>query len=187
MAEYIRRRKSKKILVKNVAIGGDAPIPVQSMTNTPIEDTAGTIAQINRLGAAGADIVRLALRSEKGVEPLKEIIRAVDLPLVADIHFDYRLAMAAIDAGISKVRINPGNIGENWKVREVVRAAEERNVPIRIGVNGGSINRKKYSHPTPEALVDSAMENIRILKDLNYTNIAVSIESSDVFSTTKQI
>lgn len=183
MNEYIRRRKSRQIQAGRLAIGGNAAVSVQSMTNIPIDDTERTIAQIKQLESLGADMVRLALRNEKGVEPLKKIIKSADIPLVADIHFDYRLAVAAIDAGISKVRINPGNIGESWKVEEVIKAARERSIPIRIGVNGGSINRKKYSHPTPEALVDSALENIRILEDHNYTNIAVSIKSSDIFAT----
>ncbi|HOP64447.1 MAG TPA: flavodoxin-dependent (E)-4-hydroxy-3-methylbut-2-enyl-diphosphate synthase [Spirochaetota bacterium] len=183
MSEHITRRESKKIRAGSLSIGGDAPVSVQSMTNIHIEDTERTIAQINRLESLGADIVRLAVRNEKGIGPLKEIIKSVNIPLVADIHFDYRLAVEAIKAGISKVRINPGNIGENWKVEEVIKAARDRNIPIRVGVNGGSINRKKYTHPTPDALVDSALENIRILEDHNYTNIVVSIKSSDIFST----
>lgn len=183
MNEYIKRRESSKIHAGKLSIGGGSPVSVQSMTNIPIEDTDRTIAQINQLKSLGADMVRLAIRNEKGIEPLKKIIKSVNIPLVADIHFDYRLAVAAIESGISKIRINPGNIGETWKVEEVVIAAQDRNTPIRIGVNGGSINRKKYSHPTPEALVDSALENIRILEDLNYTNIAVSIKSSDIFAT----
>lgn len=183
MNDHIKRRISRQISAGQLSIGGGAPVSVQSMTNVPIEDTERTIAQIKRLESLGADMVRLAVRNEKGIEPLKKIIKSAGIPLVADIHFDYRLAIAAIDAGISKVRINPGNIGESWKVEEVIKAAKERNIPLRIGVNGGSINRKKYSHPTPEALVDSALENIRILEDHNYTNIAVSIKSSDIFAT----
>lgn len=183
MNDYIRRRVSRKIQAGTLSIGGNSPVSVQSMTNIPIEDSERTIAQIKSLESIGADMVRLAIRNEKGIEPLKKIIKSVNIPLVADIHFDYRLAVAAIDAGISKVRINPGNIGDEWKVKEVIKAARERNIPIRIGVNGGSINRKKYSHPTPEALVDSALENIRILEDNDYTNIAVSIKSSDIFAT----
>lgn len=183
MNDYIRRRVSRKIQAGTLSIGGNSPVSVQSMTNIPIEDSERTIAQIKSLESIGADMVRLAIRNEKGIEPLKKIIKSVNIPLVADIHFDYRLAVAAIDAGISKVRINPGNIGDEWKVKEVIKAARERNTPIRIGVNGGSINRKKYSHPTPEALVDSALENIRILEDNDYTNIAVSIKSSDIFAT----
>ncbi len=183
MNNYIKRRKSEKIQAGELSIGGDSPVSVQSMTNIPLDETERTIAQIKQLQSLGADMVRLAVRNEKGIDSLKKIIQSVNIPLVADIHFDYRLAVAAIDAGISKVRLNPGNIGESWKVKEVIKAARERNIPIRIGVNGGSINRKKYSHPTPEALVDSALEHIQILEDLDYTNIAVSIKSTDIFAT----
>jgi len=177
------RRKSREIQAGALTIGGDSPISVQSMTNIPIDNIKGTIKQINALENAGADIVRLAVLNEKALPCFKKIAAAVTIPLVADIHFDYRLAIGAIDAGASKVRINPGNIGEAWKVREVVKAASDMGVPIRIGVNGGSINRKKYSHATPEALVDSAIENILILEENNYQDIAVSIKSSDIFHT----
>ncbi|HNX25698.1 MAG TPA: flavodoxin-dependent (E)-4-hydroxy-3-methylbut-2-enyl-diphosphate synthase, partial [Spirochaetota bacterium] len=146
MNDYIKRRKTRKVQVGNISIGGDSPIVVQSMTNIPIEDVNRNIAQIENLKKNGAEIVRLAIRNEKGIEPLTKIIKASPIPLVADIHFDYKLALAAIDAGISKIRINPGNIGDEYKVKEVVKAASANNIPIRIGVNGGSINRKKYSH-----------------------------------------
>lgn len=179
----INRRNTKQIKAGTLIIGGNAPISVQSMTNLPIDDTQGTIRQIKALENAGADIVRLAVLNEMAVPCFQKIADAVKVPLVADIHFDYRLAIAAIDAGASKVRINPGNIGDAWKVKEVIKAASEKNIPIRIGVNGGSINRKKYSHVTPEALVDSAMENIEILEENNFTNMAVSIKSSDIFHT----
>ncbi len=183
MNSYIKRKKTRKVQIGNLSIGGDSPIIVQSMTNIPIEDVERNISQITNLKKNGAEIVRLAIRNEKGIEPLAKIIKASPIPLVADIHFDYRLAIAAIDAGISKIRINPGNIGDENRVREVVRAASANNVPIRIGVNGGSINRRKYSHVTPESLVDSAMENIKILEDNNFSNIVVSIKCSDVFDT----
>ena len=183
MNSYIKRKISRKIIVGNVSIGGGSPIVVQSMTNLPIEDVELNLAQIENLKNNGAEIVRLAIRNEKGIEPLSKIIKKSPIPLVADIHFDHKLAIAAIDAGISKIRINPGNIGDENKVKEVVRAASANNIPIRIGVNGGSINRKKYSHVTPESLVDSAMENIRILEDNNFNNIAVSIKCSDIFHT----
>lgn len=183
MNSYIKRKTTRKIQVGNISIGGDSPIVVQSMTNIPIEDVNRNITQIENLKKNGAEIVRLAIRNEKGIEPLRRIIKASPLPLVADIHFDYKLALAAIDAGISKIRINPGNIGDENKVKEVVRAASAGNIPIRIGVNGGSINRKKYSHVTPESLVDSAMENIKILEDNNFSDIAVSIKCSDIFDT----
>lgn len=182
MSQY-NRKNTGKIKAGSLYIGGDAPISVQSMTNLPIDNTEGTIGQIKALENAGADIVRLAVLNEKAIPSFKKIADSVTLPLVADIHFDYRLAIAAIDAGASKVRINPGNIGEAWKVKEVIKAASERKIPIRIGVNGGSINRKKYSHVTPEALVDSAMENILILEENNFTDMAVSIKSSDIFHT----
>ena len=183
MNKYINRKETKKIKVGNIFIGGDSKIILQSMTNIPIENINETLAQIENMKKHGAELVRLAIRNEDGIKPLSEIIKLSPLPLVADIHFDYRLAIAAIDAGISKIRINPGNIGDEKRVREVVKAASEHNVPIRIGVNGGSINKKKYPHVTPESLVDSAMENISILEDNNFDNIIVSIKCSDIFTT----
>lgn len=179
----ISRNQTRQVKAGTLPIGGGTPVSLQSMTNIPIEDTESTIRQINELQSCGADIVRLALRKEEFAEQFSTIARSVNMPLVADIHFDYRIALAAIDAGAAKIRINPGNIGEEWKVREVVAAAKANGVPIRIGVNGGSINRRKYSHPTPEALVDSAMENITILEDAGFEDIVVSIKSSDIFST----
>jgi len=179
----MNRKQTRQIKAGNLLIGGDAPVSVQSMTNLPIDDTEGTIRQIKALENAGADIVRLAVLNEDAIPFFRQIADSVTIPLVADIHFDYRLAIKAIDSGASKVRINPGNIGEAWKVREVIKAASEKNIPIRIGVNGGSINRKKYSHVSPEALVDSAMENIQILEENNFTDMAVSIKSSDIFHT----
>ncbi len=177
------RKKTREIKAGSLTIGGDSPVSVQSMTSIPIDNIEETIGQITALESAGADIVRLAVLNDKALPCFKKIAESVKIPLVADIHFDYRLAIGAIDAGASKVRINPGNIGEAWKVREVVKAADDRGVPIRIGVNGGSINRKKYSHVTPEALVDSAMENINILEENNFTDIVISIKSSDIFHT----
>lgn len=179
----INRNSTRQVKAGSLRIGGGAAVSLQSMTNLPIEDTAGTIRQINELQGCGADMVRLAMRKEEYAEQFSVIAGAVNIPLVADIHFDYRIAIAAINAGAAKIRINPGNIGEEWKVREVVAAAKANAVPIRIGVNGGSINRKKYSHPTPEALVDSAMENITILEDSGFEDIVISIKSSDIFST----
>ncbi len=183
MDSYIKRRDTKRVMVKDVPIGDGSPIVVQSMTNLPIEDVNRNLAQINQLKENGAQIVRLAVRNERAVEPLAKIIKGSPIPLVADIHFDHRLAIAAIDAGIAKIRINPGNIGDEGKVKEVVRAASSNGVPIRIGVNGGSINRKKYSHVTPESLVDSAMENITILEENNFSDIVISIKCSDIFHT----
>lgn len=183
MNSYIKRKITRKIQVGNLSIGGDSPLIIQSMTNIPIEDVNRNLAQIENLKKNGAQIVRLAIRNEKGIEPLSRIIKESTIPLVADIHFDYKLAIASIDAGISKIRINPGNIGDEKKVKEVVRAASANNIPIRIGVNGGSINRKKYSHVSPESLVDSAMENIQILENNNFNNIVISIKCSDIFHT----
>ncbi|MCL1864741.1 MAG: flavodoxin-dependent (E)-4-hydroxy-3-methylbut-2-enyl-diphosphate synthase [Spirochaetes bacterium] len=183
MNKYINRKKTNKVNVGNISIGGDSKIVLQSMTNIPVENVKENLLQIENLKKHGAELVRLAVRNENGIKPLSEIIKLSPIPLVADIHFDHRLAIAAINAGISKIRINPGNIGDEKKVREVVKAASEHNVPIRIGVNGGSINKKKYHHVTPESLVDSAMENILILEDNNFDNIVVSIKCSDIFTT----
>jgi len=183
MNNYINRKKTKKIKIGNISIGGDSEIILQSMTNIPIENINENLLQIETLKKHGAALVRLAVRNINSIKPLSEIIKLSPVPLVADIHFDYKLAIAAIDAGIAKIRINPGNIGDEKKVKEVVRAASEHNVPIRIGVNGGSINKKKYPHVTPESLVDSAMENILILEDNNFDDIIVSIKCSDIFAT----
>jgi len=174
------RKKTKQVIAGDLKIGKDAPVSVQSMTNKPIEDVKATINQINELKEAGAELVRLAVRDESSVLYLKTIIDSTDIPLCADIHFNYKIAIESIKAGINKIRINPGNIGDTRKVKEVIKAAKEYNVPIRIGVNGGSINRKKYSSVTPESLVDSAMEHIKILEDNNFFNTVVSIKSSEM-------
>ncbi len=179
----ITRKNTRQVKAGSLLIGGGAPVSLQSMTNIPVEDAGANIRQIHELEACGVDMVRLAIRTEKSAVSLRTIASEVKIPLVADIHFDYRIAVAAIDAGAAKVRINPGNIGEEWKVREVVAAAKLNGVPIRIGVNGGSINRKKYSHVTAESLVDSALDNIRVLEDSGFEDIVVSIKSSDIFST----
>ncbi len=178
-----KRRETRRIQAGGLPIGGGAPISIQSMTSIPVEDEKGTIGQIGRLAAEGAGLVRVAVRNLDSIPHLKTVIREAGLPLSADIHFDYRLAIAAIEAGISKVRINPGNIGGAERVREVVRAAKERGVPIRIGVNGGSVDRKKYPEVTPESLVESALEHVRILEENDFHDIAVSIKSSDIFQT----
>ncbi len=178
-----KRRETRLIRAGSLPIGGGAPVSLQSMTSIPVEDEKGTIEQIGRLAAEGADLVRIAVRNLDSIPHLRTVIREVTLPLSADIHFDYRLAIAAIEAGISKVRINPGNIGGADRVREVVRAARERGVPIRIGVNGGSVDRKKYPEVTPESLVESALEHVRILEENDFHDIAVSIKSSDIFQT----
>lgn len=179
----MQRRATTQINAGGLLIGGAAPVSVQSMTSRPIDDIEGTVAQINALASRGASLVRLALLTVDSVEPLKKILQRVSVPLCADIHFDYRIALAALEAGVHKIRINPGNIGSAERTREVVRAAQERHVPIRIGVNGGSIDKKKYPAPTPEALVDSAMGHVMILEDLGFHDIAVSIKASDVRAT----
>ncbi len=177
------RRKTRAVKVGNTGIGGSYPVSIQSMTNLPLADVQGTIDQINRLEKSGADIVRLAIRDEDSVKYLKRIIDSVSVPLVGDIHFNHRIAIKSIEAGISKIRLNPGNIGAAGRVRDVVKAALDHDVPIRIGVNGGSINRKKFSLVNPENLVASAAYHIKILEDCNFNNIVVSIKSSDLHQT----
>ena len=177
---YRPRNNTRQIKVKDLLIGGGAPVSVQSMTNVPLSDVPATVAQIERLAEKGAALVRCAVRTVDEVSCLKEVLACVTVPVCADIHFDYRIALGAIRAGVHKVRINPGNIGSEDRVREVVAAARDAGVPIRIGVNGGSIDRKKFSAPTPDALVDSAMGHVRILENLNFYNIAISIKSSNL-------
>lgn len=177
------RKKTKEVKIGNFIIGGDNPIAVQSMTNIPAENVMKNIDQINQLAEIGADLVRLAVKTVDEAQYLPEIIKNVNIPLCADIHFDYRIALKAIDSGISKIRINPGNIGDEKRTIEVVKAASLAKVPIRIGVNGGSIDKKKYPEVTSDALVDSAMKHVHILEDLNFEDIVVSIKSSDVFQT----
>jgi len=177
------RRATRPVRVRDLVIGGDSPVSIQSMTCLPLEDVAGTIAQIERLRAEGADLVRLAVRNEDSVRHLREVRRAVDMPLSADVHFSHRVAIAAIEAGIDKIRINPGNIGDEAAVRDVVRAAAERGVPIRVGVNAGSLDKRKYPIPDPESLVDSAADHLRILEEKGFSDIVVSIKSSDIFQT----
>jgi len=177
------RRKTKAVMVGKVQIGGDAPVAVQSMTKTDTTDVDGTIKQIEEMVAAGCEIVRIAVPDNDAAIALKEIRKRTDAPLVADIHFHYKLALMALDAGIDKLRLNPGNIGSIERIREVVRAAEARKVPIRIGVNGGSLEKdllKKYGTATPEAIVESGMRHIRILEDLGFTDTIISLKASDV-------
>jgi (E)-4-hydroxy-3-methylbut-2-enyl-diphosphate synthase len=180
-------RKSKAVKVKDIVIGGGAPVVVQSMTKTDTADVEGTVAQIEEMMRAGCEIVRLAVPDKDAAIALKEIRRRVpDVPLVADIHFHYKLALMALEAGIDKLRLNPGNIGAIERVREVVRAAQAQKVPIRIGVNGGSLEKdllKKYGTATPEAMVESAMRHISILEDLGFTDTIVSLKASDVHRT----
>ncbi len=179
----MERRKTRQIHIGTVAVGGDAPISVQSMTNTKTSDTEATVAQIRALAAAGCDIVRLAVPDMDAAENLGNIIRQVSVPLVADIHFDYRLAIEAIHQGISALRLNPGNIGGEDHVKAVVKEAKARGIPIRIGVNAGSLDKKlfdKYGGVTAEALVESALEHVRILEALDFHDMKISLKAHDV-------
>lgn len=180
----IIRRKSRQIMVGNVPVGGDAPITVQSMTNTPTTDVAATVAQIKSLEAVGADIVRVSVPTMDAAEAFREIKKQVNVPLVTDIHFDYRIALKVAEYGADCLRINPGNIGREDRVRSVVECARDNNIPIRIGVNGGSLEKdiqEKYTEPTPEALLESAMRHVDILDRLNFDQFKVSVKASDVF------
>ena len=180
----IKRRKSLQIKVGNVAVGGDAPISVQSMTNTETTDVVATVAQINAIAAAGADIVRVSVPSMDAAEAFREIRKQVQIPVVADIHFDYRIALKVADYGADCLRINPGNIGNVDRVQMVVDSARDHNIPIRIGVNGGSLEKdllEKYGEPTPEALVESAMRNVDYLDRFNFPYFKVSVKASDMF------
>ena len=183
MAESFTRKKTRQIHIGNIAIGGGAPISVQSMTNTKTTDTEATIAQIRALQAAGCDIVRLAVPDRAAAENLGNIIRKVDIPLVADIHFDYQLALTAIEQGIAALRLNPGNIGGAEHVRAVAAAAKARHIPIRIGVNAGSLDKAllaKYGKPTAEALVESALQHVRLLEAEDFHDIKISLKAHDV-------
>ncbi|WP_414728338.1 flavodoxin-dependent (E)-4-hydroxy-3-methylbut-2-enyl-diphosphate synthase, partial [Zhongshania aliphaticivorans] len=184
MASPIKRRVSRQIHIGNVAVGGDAPISVQSMTNTETCDVAATVAQIKRLEAACADIVRVSVPSMEAAEAFREIRKQVSVPLVADIHFDHKIAIKVAEYGVDCLRINPGNIGREDRVRAVIDAAKYHNIPIRIGVNAGSLEKelqRKYGEPTPEALVESAMRHIDILDKLDFQNFKLSVKASDVF------
>ena len=170
-------------MVRDIQIGGGAPVVVQSMTKTDTTDVDGTIKQIEEMVAAGCEIVRIAVPDPDAAVALKEIRKRTEVPLVADIHFHYKLALMALEAGIDKLRLNPGNIGSVDRVREVVRAAEAQKVPIRIGVNGGSLEKdllRKYGTATPEAMVESGMRHVRILEDLGFSDIIISLKASDV-------
>ena len=170
----------------DIPIGGDAPIAVQSMTNTDPRNIPSTVNQIRQLHEAGCEIIRLAIPDSESADAFRDIKVRVDPPLIADIHFDYRLAIAAIKAGADGLRINPGNIGSRKRVEKIIDEARTRDIPIRIGVNAGSLPKKileNYGHPTPEAMVDSAMEYIRLFEDLNFNNIKISMKSSNVLNT----
>ena len=184
----IKRRKTKKIKVGKVEVGGDSLISVQSMTNTLTTDVDATVKQINELDEAGVDIVRVSCPDQDSSLALKNISKNVNVPIVADIHFHYKRAIEAANSGANCLRINPGNIGSKTKIQEVLKAAKDNNCSIRIGVNAGSLEKsllEKYKEPCPEALVESAVNNIKFLEDENFFNFKVSVKSSDVFLTTK--
>ena len=180
----IQRKKTKKIKVGNVEIGGDAPISVQSMTNTLTTDVKATIDQIKGLEEVGADLVRVSCPDEESTIALKSIVKEVNIPIIADIHFHYKRAIEAAESGAACLRINPGNIGSESKVQEVIKAAKDNSCSIRIGVNAGSLERdllEKYGEPCPEAMVESASKHIRILEDNDFFNFKISCKASDVF------
>ncbi len=182
------RKKTSRIYVGSVPVGGGSPISVQSMTKTDTRDVKSTVRQIKSLAKAGCEIIRIAVPDLEAAKALGSIKKAVAMPVIADIHFDWRLALEAIQQGVDGLRINPGNIGAKWKVAEVVSAASDKHIPIRIGVNAGSLSKKlltKYGHPTPEALVESAEEHINILEQLNFREIEVSLKASNVLTTVK--
>lgn len=179
----MERKQTKEIHIGNKVIGGENPILIQSMTNTKTEDVKATVAQIQKLTAAGCDIIRCAVPTMEAAEALKEIKKEISIPLVADIHFDYRLAIAAMENGADKIRINPGNIGVAERVKAVVDAAKERNIPIRVGVNSGSLEKElveKYHGVTAEGIVESALDKVKLIEDMGYDNLVISIKSSDV-------
>ena len=181
---HIERRKSKKIKVGNISVGGDAPISVQTMTNTPTTDIDLTLDQIEKCVEAGADIIRVSCPDKNSTSALKQLVRLSPIPIVADIHFHYLRAIEAADAGAACLRINPGNIGQADKIKEVISAAKQNQSSIRIGVNAGSLEKNildKYGEPTPEALVDSALAHIQILKEHDFQDYKVSVKASDVF------
>ena len=184
----INRKKTKRIKVGNINVGGDSPISVQSMTNTLTTNVGETIKQINQLTEAGADIVRVSCPDKDSSLSLKKIIKEINVPIVADIHFHYKRAIEAAISGAQCLRINPGNIGSKERVREILKAARDYNCSIRIGINAGSLDKallEKYKEPCPEALVESAINNIKLLEDENFFNFKISVKSSDVFLTIK--
>lgn len=177
------RDQTKEIHIGNRVIGGGNPILIQSMTNTPTEDVKATVEQIHRLEAAGCEIIRCTVPTEEAAKALAEIKKEISIPLVADIHFDYRMAIAAMENGADKIRINPGNIGGEEKLRAVVDVAKERNIPIRVGVNSGSLEKQfieKYGHVTAEGIVESALDKVSMIEKAGYDNMVISIKSSDV-------
>lgn len=182
------RRITKEVQIGDRIIGGGRPVLIQSMTNTKTEDVAATVAQIQALTAAGCDIIRCAVPTMEAAEALTEIKKQIQIPLVADIHFDYKLAIAAMEHGADKIRINPGNIGAVERVKAVVDVAKERNIPIRVGVNSGSLEKnlvEKYHGVTAEGIVESALDKVKIIEDMGYDNLVISIKSSDVMMCVK--
>lgn len=182
----IKRRRSRRIYVGSVAVGDGAPVSVQSMTNTPTADVAATVAQIRSLEAVGADIVRVSCPDEESTKALKEIVKQVKTPIVSDIHFHYKRAIESAEAGAACLRINPGNIGSEDRVRDVIKAAKDYNCSMRIGVNGGSLDKhllEKYGEPCAEAMVESALEHAKILEDNDFFNFKISVKSSDTLMT----
>ena len=177
------RQKKREVKIGNVTIGGSNPIAVQTMLNVPVEDIEGNVAQAKRCEAAGCQILRVTCPSPADAKCIEAVKNAVNIPIVADIHFDYKAALACADVGVDKIRINPGNIGDNDRVKAVVQACQQKNIPIRIGVNGGSLEKRlleKYGHPTPEALVESAQGHIDLLHRYDFDDIALSMKSSTV-------
>lgn len=184
----MERKDTKVVKIGDRIIGGKNPILIQSMTNTKTEDVKATVEQINRLAAAGCDIIRCAVPTMEAAEALTEIKKQIAIPLVADIHFDYRLAIAAMEHGADKIRINPGNIGSRERVQAVVDVAKERNIPIRVGVNSGSLEKdlvEKYHGVTAEGIVESALDKVHLIEDMGYDNLVISIKSSDVMMCVK--
>ena len=184
----MQRMKTKEVRIGNRVIGADHPILIQSMTNTKTENVADTVAQIQKLTAAGCDFIRCAVPTMEAAAALREIKKQIEIPLVADIHFDYRLAIAAMENGADKIRINPGNIGDEGRMRAVVTEAKERGIPIRVGVNSGSLEKdllEKYHGVTAEALVESALDKVKLIEDMGYDNLVISIKSSDVMMCVK--
>ncbi|PPR53843.1 MAG: 4-hydroxy-3-methylbut-2-en-1-yl diphosphate synthase (flavodoxin), partial [Alphaproteobacteria bacterium MarineAlpha5_Bin6] len=186
--QKIDRRKSNTIKVGKVSVGGNSPISVQTMTNTITSDIKSTIAQIERVTKVGADLVRVSIPDQDSSKALKQISKKSKIPIIADIHFHYKRAIESAINGASCLRINPGNIGSKEKIREIIKAAKDNNCSMRIGVNGGSLEKKileKYKEPNPEALVESALNNIKILEDNNFFDFKISVKASDIFLATK--
>ena len=184
----IQRKNTRVVNIGGVLIGGNNPIAIQSMTNTKTEDVSATVNQILRLEEAGCEIIRCAVPTMEAAEAIGEIKKRVHIPVVADIHFDYRLAIAAMENGIDKIRINPGNIGSPERIKAVVDAAKERNIPIRVGVNSGSLEKnlvEKYGGVTAEGIVESALDKVKIIEDMGYDNLVISIKSSNVMMCVK--